>query len=529
MQAGDSADNHVSEVVVKSSPLESGGASQECFSAKASDPCTIVILGASGDLTSRKLMPALYNLYSNGSLPRSFAIVGCGRTEMNDEEFRSLMRQRLISEARPTPSRWGSFAAHLYYRVLNYGSFPAYEDLAVFLRVLDKKHKTRGNRIFYLALPASQYETTIDMIGRAGLSREGESGNGWVRLVVEKPFGRDLKTARRLVQTTYNSFEERQVYRIDHYLTKETVQNVLVFRFANSIFEPLWNRGYIDHVDIIAAESIGIGRRAGYYEHTGVLRDMFHDHMMQLLALIAMEPPCRFEADRVTDEKSKVFRAIRPFPLDRLKENLLLGQYTAGVVDGEKVPGYRDEPGVERDSLTPTFASMKVFIDNWRWQGVPFFITSGKRLARKLTQIAIQFKGVPHSMFRNFLGEQIHANLLTLGIHPHEKITLQFQTKNPGAKICLRSVTMDFSYHQNFQGPIPDAYEKALLDCMEGDRTLFLRQDGVELCWSFLDPVLEECETCADRGSRLLFYEAGSWGPSGMEGLGKGWRKSGNS
>jgi glucose-6-phosphate 1-dehydrogenase len=436
------------------------------------------------------------------------------------------MEQSLRAGTAPDLSKWDDFASHLYYRIIDYDSLPTFAELAVFLEALDKKHGTRGNKIFYLALPASLYKTTVDMIGHAGLSQEGKGGNGWSRLVVEKPFGRDLQTARELLHTIHNSFNESQVYRIDHYLAKETVQNVLMFRFANSIFEPLWNRGYIDHVDIIAAESLGIGRRVGYYEQTGVLRDMFHDHMMQLLALIAMEPPSRFEADRVSDEKCKVFRSLRPFPLDRLNENLVLGQYTAGLIDDERASGYRDEPGINGDSLTPTFAAMRVFIDNWRWQGVPFFVTSGKRLARKLTQISIQFKQVPHSMFRNVLGDQITANLLTIGIHPYERITLQFQTKNPVAKVCLRSVTMDFSYQQNFQGPILDAYEKALLDCMEGDHTLFLRQDGVELCWSFLGPIMEECETCADRGSRLLFYEAGGWGPPEVERLK---RPSGNS
>jgi glucose-6-phosphate 1-dehydrogenase len=521
MQNNNATAAEVSSVPVKSGLSDLALPEQVCPAVTPGDPCIIIILGASGDLTSRKLMPALYNLYLSGSLPGSFAIVGCARTEMSDEDFRTTLEKTLRAGNNADCSKWNDFASHLCYRRIEYDSSSSYAELAVFLQTLDKKYGIEGNRIFYLALPSSLYEVVVDMIGRAGLSQEGQNSNGWSRLVVEKPFGRDLQSARKLVQAIHNSFNEWQVYRIDHYLAKQTVQNVLVFRFGNSIFEPLWNRGYIDYVDIIAAESLGLGRRAGYYEQNGVLRDMFHDHMMQLLALIAMEPPTRFEADQVSDEKYKIFRSLRPFPLDRLNENLVLGQYTAGKIDNEEVPAYREEPGVKRNSLTPTFAAMKVFVDNWRWQGVPFFLTSGKRMPGKLTQISIQFKRVPHSMFRDVLGERIEANLLTIGIQPYERITLQFQTKNPAATFCLRSVTMDFSYEENFPGPFLDAYEKALLDCMEGDRTLFLRQDAVELCWSFLDPIQQECETCADRDSNLLFYKAGSWGPPEAERLKK--------
>jgi glucose-6-phosphate 1-dehydrogenase len=296
-------------------------------------------------------------------------------------------------------------------------------------------------------------------------------------------------------------------------LAKATVQNVLVFRFGNAIFEPLWNRSYIDHVKITAAETLGVEHRAGYYEQAGVLRDMFQNHMMQLLALTAMDPPSLFEADRVRDEKTEVFQALRPLPIERIEENLVLGQYGPGTIGGKRIPGYREEPGVDPDSVTPTFALMRVHVDNWRWQGVPFYLMSGKRLANKLTEIVIQFKEVPHSMFRPVLGEHITANRLTLGVQPDEKITVTFQTKNPGATFCLRSVTMDFDYHQNYIGPRLDAYEKCLLDCMQGDHMLFWRQDAVELCWSFLTPVIEACEGDSDQGKRLRFYESGSWGP----------------
>ena len=368
-----------------------------------------------------------------------------------------------------------------------------------------------------MAIPPSLYKSTAKILGKAGLSVEGEKENNWTRIVVEKPFGRDLGTAIDLDRSLHEHFQEHQIFRIDHYLAKETVQNVLMFRFANSIFEPIWNRRFIDHVSITAAESLGVEHRAGYYEQAGVLRDMFQNHMMQLLALTAMDPPSLFEADRVRDEKVKVYRTIRPFSTADLKDYLVLGQYGAGTIDGKRVPAYRDEPGINPESLVPTFAMMKVFLDNWRWQGVPFYLTSGKRLAKKLTEIVIQFKEIPHSMFRRTLGEHIFANQLILGIYPDEKISLTFQTKNPGARVCLRSVTMDFQYHQNYSGPVLDAYEKVLLDCMLGDHMLFWRQDGVELCWSFLTPILEECETCGDRSEMLLPYNSGSWGPQSVE------------
>jgi glucose-6-phosphate 1-dehydrogenase len=300
-------------------------------------------------------------------------------------------------------------------------------------------------------------------------------------------------------------------------LAKETVQNILMFRFANAIFEPLWNRRYIDYVTITAAESLGVEHRAGYYEQAGVLRDMFQNHMMQLLALTAMDPPSLFEADRVRDEKIRVYRSLRPFDVEKLQDYLVLGQYGPGTIDGKSVPGYLEDPDVSPDSLTPTFAMMKIFLDNWRWQGVPFYITSGKRLAKKLTEITVQFKEVPHYMFRQVLGGQITANRLVLGIYPDEKISVTFQTKNPGARVCLRSVTMDFNYNQNYNGPVLDAYEKVLLDCMLGDHMLFWRQDGVELCWSFLTPILKECETCKDRSEMLFTYDSGSLGPKALQ------------
>jgi glucose-6-phosphate 1-dehydrogenase len=515
-------DNKLSEsveAVQAEIKAQKSGMPKGCVVDKSLDPCTIVIVGASGDLTARKLVPALFNLYLNDGLPEPFVIVGCSRTKMSDLDFRNRMEKGIEETGKLDKAEWEAFAKSLYYRSIDYGELSSFTQLAQALRELDKKHKTLGNKIFDLAIPPSLYGTVGQMIGKAGLSIEKEDGNGCSRIVVEKPFGRDLKTAVELNEDLQEHFQEHQIFRIDHYLAKETVQNVLMLRFANSIFEPIWNRNYIDHVEITAAESLGVEHRAGYYEQAGVLRDMFQNHMMQLLALTAMEPPSLFEADYVRDEKVKVFRSLRPFPVENLDEYLILGQYGPGAVNGKKVSGYRDEPGVSPNSLTPTFATMKVFIGNWRWKGVPFYLTSGKRLTRKLTQISIQFKEVPHSMFRPVLGEHISANRLILGIYPEEEITLTFQTKYPGAKMCLRSVTMDFLYNQDYSGPVLEAYEKVLIDCIQGDQTLFWRQDAVERSWSFLTPILEECETCGDRGARLLPYAAGSWGPKAAEAL----------
>jgi glucose-6-phosphate 1-dehydrogenase len=503
------------EAIIEGVAEELGLQRDRCVIESPLDPCTIVIAGASGDLTARKLVPALYNLYLNEGLPKAFLIVGASRTRMGNDGFRERMREALETSDTPEQGKWRSFADRLHYCPIEYDDPRSIAGLGDILRKLDKEEGTSGNRIFYLAVPPSLCQTISRMIGMAGLSAEHESGNGWSRIVVEKPFGRDLKSAVELDRGLHEDFREHQIFRIDHYLAKETVQNILMFRFANAIFDPLWNRQYVDHVDITAAETLGVEHRAGYYEEAGVLRDMFQNHMMQLLALTAMEPPSLFEADRVLDEKAKVYRSLRPFPVDRLEDFLVLGQYG----EGEKVLAYRDEPGVKHDSLTPTFAKMKVFIDNWRWQGVPFYLTSGKRLARKLTEIVIHFKEVPHSMFRRTLAEDISANRLILGIHPDEKISLTFQTKNPGPRVCLRSVTMDFHYHQHNAGPILDAYEKVLLDCIQGDHMLFWRQDGVELCWSFLTPILRECETCTNRPEMLHPYESGSWGPPAAKDL----------
>ena len=477
-------------------------------------PCTIVIFGASGDLTARKIIPALFHLFSNGGLPKQMAIVGCARTALDDQKF----RKKMHDAAQPAcAQKWDEFITHLHYRTITYDSMERFAELRLALQEIDQQHQTEGNRIFYLATPPSLYPVVADMIGKAGLATEQQNNNGWSRIVVEKPFGSDLTTAVELDTILHSHFTERQIFRIDHYLAKETVQNILMLRFANAIFEPLWNRNYIEYVGIIAAEKLGVEHRAGYYEQSGVLRDMFQNHMQQLLAMTAMEAPSLFAADRVRDEKIKVFRSQKPFDRSNAADNLILGQYQAGSIDGEKVIGYRDEPDVRANSLTPTFAMMRVFIDNWRWRHVPFYMVSGKRLPRKETRIVIQFKEVPHSMFSHLLDKRIDANRLTLGIYPEEEITLTFQTKTPGPKICVQPASLAFKYQQQENAPPLDAYEKVLLDCMVGDQTLFWRQDSVEQCWKFLTPVLDECKVCEGQTGTLHPYAAGTWGPEAAQ------------
>lgn len=473
-------------------------------------PCTIIIFGASGDLTHRKLIPALYNLFCSKRLPDHFCIVGASRTEMDDGAFRSKMHQKM-QDAGIDLKAWDEFEKCLYYQAVTYDNPSSYKALSSRLADLDLKHQTAGNRIINLAIPPSLYATVARELGRAGLAAEDLSRERWTRLVVEKPFGYNLQSAQELNAAIHEGFHEHQVFRIDHYMAKQTVQNILVFRFANAIFEPLWNRNYIDYVRINASENLGIENRAGYYEQSGVLRDMFQNHMMELLALVAAEPPSLFAADWVRDKKAELFRSLRPFSMEDM--NLVLGQYVEGTVAGKRVPGYRKETGVDPHSLTPTYAMMRVFVDNWRWQGVPFYISSGKRLNRKVTRIDIQFKAIPHSMFRQVLGGNIGANRLIIGMYPQETIFINFQSMKPGIRFCLRTAGLNFAFNKGQEGPKLGAYEKALLDTLIGDQTLFWRQDGLELCWSYLDPVLDSCTDCDSRFTNLHPYAAGSLGP----------------
>ena len=469
-------------------------------------PVNLVIFGGTGDLAVRKIFPALASLCRSQLLSQDSRIIAVGRKDLGRERYLNQIMERLAGSI---PSACLSdLQARLDYLAMDPDVPGSAQVLAAHLARLDASGSR--NRLYYLAVPPAAYIPLSRNLGQANLG--AETGGRSVRIVVEKPFGRDLLSARELDAVLHQYFEERQIFRIDHYMAKETVQNVLLLRFANALLEPLWNRRYIDHIRITAAETLGIGHRAGFYDQTGVLRDMFQNHMMMLLALCAMEPPSLFEAELVRDERSKVFRALRPLDLSRLGEQLVLGQYGPGLVEGQAVPGYLQEPGVRPDSSTPTFAWMKVFLDNWRWQGVPFHLCSGKRLAGKRTEISVQFKRVPVSMFRNIHGDAIAPNRLILGIHPEEVVRMEVQTKGPGPQLCLRSQFMEFSYGAQSVLHRLDDYAKVLLDCILGDQTLFWRQDAVELCWGFLTPILDQCD-CPDRAIPLHTYPAGGPGP----------------
>jgi glucose-6-phosphate 1-dehydrogenase len=485
-----------------------------CLSKGPLNPFTLVVFGATGDLAKRKLAPALWGLFHAGVLPDSFRIVGCARSPLSSEDLRALFREAVGAV---DSDKWIEFAQRVHYHRIDFSDESSFDGLARLLSQPDAEALSSAGLLLYLAIPPSLYETTVEMAGRTIMAQRPLSEGTRIGVVVEKPFGRDLNSARRLNRSLTRYFGEDRIFRIDHYLAKETVQNVSVLRFANAIFEPLWNRVFVDRVRITAAESLGVENRVSYYEEAGVLRDMFQNHMMMLLALTAMEPPAHFDAECFRDEIIKVFRSLRPFAVENLSERVILGQYTEGVVEGKRLRGYRELPGVAPDSLTPTYAAMEVYVDNWRWREVPFVLVSGKALAEKRTEIVVDFKAVPHSMFRGAIGEEIAPNRLILGIHPEEKIELTFQTKSPGAKLCLQSVTMRFGYERRFQDPKLDAYQKAILDCLEGDQTLFWREDAIEACWAFFEPLLEACESCGNRAQRLTPYAAGTMGPEVTE------------
>ncbi|MFA5073037.1 MAG: glucose-6-phosphate dehydrogenase [Nitrospirota bacterium] len=486
-------------------------------------PAGLVIFGASGDLAKRKLFPSLYRLFRNKMLSDQFFILGTSRTKMTTDQFRNAMLEA-VKEMFPKdfdePS-WSEFILHSYYSTFDYSDPAAYTvSLKNMLPGLESRYRTGGNRIFYLSVPPAVFPEVVHNLGAAGLSRED---TGRSHIVIEKPFGNDFTSARKLNTLVHTHYREGQIFRIDHYLAKETVQNLLMFRFANSIFEPLWNERYIDHVQITASETLGIEYRAGYYEESGVIRDMFQNHMLQLLCLTAMEPPAVFIADRVQDEKAKVLRSLRPIPRDTLAENLVIGQYERGTIEGQEVPGYREEHGISSQSQTPTFGALKVYIDNWRWQGVPFYLRSGKRLASRKTEISVHFKEVPHSLFPETVDSPIEPNTIVLKIQPDEGMSLTFQTKQPGTKVCLHPVEMTYSYPR---GVLLDAYEWVLLDCMLGDHMLFMREDSVELAWAALTPLLHAIESGHEMP--LILYSAGSNGPQEattlMERDGRAWR-----
>jgi glucose-6-phosphate 1-dehydrogenase len=499
---------------------------------RTGDPCAMVIFGASGDLTRRKLMPALYSLACARALPVGFSVVGISRRDATDESFRAEMREavRRFSRLKPVDEALGSdFERGLSY-VRGAANDPAtYQALRAHLERIDNERKTQGNRLFYLAVPPSEFGPIVEGLRTSHLAARPErerAGQGWTRIVFEKPFGHDLASARALNEAVASAFDESQVFRIDHYLGKETVQNLLVLRFANLLFEPVWGREYVDHVQITVAEDLGIEGRGRFYEQTGVTRDIVENHLMQLLCLTAMEPPVSLSADAVRDEKVKVLRSLRPLAESEVAQNVVRGQYGRGVVRGEEVPAYRGEPEVSPESRVETFVAMRCFVDNWRWSGVPFYVRAGKRLARRVTEIAVVFREVPRTLFRASHSEGITPNVLAVRIQPDEGIALRFISKEPGQQTVLRDVAMDFRYGAVFGSNTPEAYERLLLDAMRGDATLFTRRDEVEAQWEYIDRVLRAW--AADPQPPPI-YPAGSWGPEQADELlardGRRWRK----
>jgi len=491
------------------------------------DPSVIVLFGATGDLAHRKVIPALYQLWRTNLLPHEFMLLAVGRRPYDDETFRAEILKALEDHSRVLPldtEAWATFAERIAYQHLDFDDPSGFEGLAARLDGLDTEHGTRGNRLFYLATQPSQFAEIVTQLGRVGLDHETHDG-GWRRIVIEKPFGHDLDSAKRLNREVGKVFREAQVYRIDHYLGKETVRNLLVFRFGNGIFEPLWNRRYVDHVQITVAESIGIETRGAFYEQTGASRDVLQNHLLQLVSLVAMEPPATFEANALRDEKVKVLRAIAVAP-PGVSASVVRGQYGPGWVAATQVPGYRQEHDVDPESETETFVAARFMIDDWRWSGVPFYVRTGKRLPKRATEIAIQYREVPHRLFKDE-GVEPDANLLAIRIQPDEGIMLRFGAKVPGLGLDVRSVTMDFTYGSAFSVDSPDAYETLILDALQGDASLFTRADEVEEAWGIVDPIIDAWATSGS--SDIPVYDAGTWGPAAADELlardGRRWRR----
>ena len=501
--------------VAQTNPPQPNPLAEGLHDYRVAEPSIMVIFGATGDLSSKKLLPAIYNLAKQRLLPAGFAVVGAAIDDLSDDAFRKRAAGVISEHSRTQPidqTVLNSFLQAVFYLKVDFGKADDFRALQRKLSELDSSRHTGGNRVYYCATPPPTYETITEQLKAAAMT----TGPGFHRIVIEKPFGSDLKSAKELNKIVQRVFHEDSVYRIDHYLGKETVQNILAFRFANAIFEPIWNSILIDSVQITAAEEIGVELRGSYYDKAGTLRDIVQNHALQLLALTAMEPPVAFDANAVRDEKVKVLRALRPIADGDVAHQTVRGQYTKGWVLGEKVIGYREEKNVAPGSLTETYAALRVFVDNWRWAGVPFYIRAGKRLPKRATEIRVQFKKPPHLTFGRDATAGLDPNAITLRIQPEEGISLRFAAKVPSAGVKLRSVTMDFDYASSFLVETPEAYERLLLDCMIGDPTLFTRADEVEAAWTFIDPI--EAAWRDDRPP-LQMYEAGTWGPAAAEKL----------
>src|SRR5687768_11448099 len=482
-------------------------------------PCAIVIFGASGDLASRKLIPAIYELAHEKLLDERSYVLGFSRSAMSDEEFRKECREGVEKHARSKPideNLWKSLEQRLYYAQAEYASAEDHVRVSEQLKKLDQKHKNPGNRLYYLATPPNQFEPIIERLGEQ-LHEEarskpyyGDDSDSWKRIIIEKPFGRDLASARALNQLLHRYFKEEQVFRIDHYLGKETVQNLMVLRFANTIFEPIWNYKYIDHVQMTVAETLGVGDRGGYYDRAGALRDMVQNHMFQLLALVAMEPPVALDAMSIRDEKVKVFRSIRPIRSGAADELTVRGQYTTGEHSGQKTEGYRKEKGVAPESKTENFAAVKLFIDNWRWSGTPFYLRTGKFLKEKISEVTVRFRSPPLTLFQKQCESPVFPNDLVIRVQPNEGVSLRLNGKVPGGQMNIKPVALDFLYSQTFQKEPPEAYERLIFDAMTGDQTLFIRGDEVEAAWAVIDPIEKGW---AESKVAPEPYAPGSWGP----------------
>jgi glucose-6-phosphate 1-dehydrogenase len=483
------------------------------------EPCALVLFGATGDLTRRKLIPALFSLASQNVLPEKFAIVAFARRPKDDESFREDLRQA-IKEFAPSANAdedvWNRFAEKVFYHRANLDDPKGYESLKERLEQLDESHGLKGNRLFYLATPPENFEEIAEQLGAAGLAHASDEGGPWSRIIVEKPFGYDLETARKLNATLRSVFSERQIYRIDHYLGKETVQNILVLRFSNRLFELLWNHLYVDNVQITVAETLGVEGRGAYFDESGVTRDIIQNHALQILSLIAMEPPVSLEADAVRDEKVKALRSIRPFKPADVKKGTIRGQYTAGQMAEEDVPGYRQEEGVPKDTRTETFAAMRFWVDNWRWAGVPFYVRAGKRMPTRVTEVVVQLTEVPDVLFARMACTQVTPNRLTIRVQPNEGVEILMTAKEPGPTMEVKPVRMHFDYAEAFGKDIPDAYERLLLNAMLGDASLFARDDEVEAAWQLITPMLDAWK--ADSVQPKPYY-AGTWGPEAANAL----------